>query len=107
VEGLKLIVQSEPAVIIGLVNAVLALIVLFGVPLSEEQSAGIIVFVNVVLGFATRMMVTPVAKVDARVDAEVEKALTEDAEPMTDEQRQLITDLRAIITTLQTAERGR
>ena len=100
-------IQEEPAVIFSVVNAVLALVVLFGVPLTEQQAGGIIVLVNVIVGFLTRQQVTPTIKVDAKVDAAVEDALTAEAEPLTPEERATLDALRAERDSLRRDARGR
>lgn len=51
--------KREPAVIIGLVQAGLALVVSFGVDLTIEQTGAILAFAAGVLGFVTRSQVTP------------------------------------------------
>lgn len=56
---LKLI-QAEPVRFVGAVQATLALAVLFGVDLSPEQLAGIVLAIAAWIGFVTRSQVTPV-----------------------------------------------
>lgn len=89
--GLKRIIVEEPAALIGFVNALMAVLVLFGFNLTDEQSAGIIALVNVGLGLLTRAMVTPTGKAqeqaqdaadNARAKAIVERAMSP-AETMT------------------------
>lgn len=104
--GLKRLIQNEPTMLVGFINAVMALLVLYGVDMTDEQSAGIIVVVNMALAIANRMMVTPVTRVNEQVDAAVEDALTAEAEPMTDEQRQIVNDLREIRDTLRRKVEG-
>ena len=63
--------KSEPALIVGIVVAVVALVVAFGVPISEDQKAGIVGVVTAVLallgnGAVVRSAVTPNTKVPAR-----------------------------------------
>jgi hypothetical protein len=53
------VIRSEPALIIGLVQAVLALVLAFGVDLSEEQIGSILAITSVILAIVTRMLVTP------------------------------------------------
>ena len=66
------ILNVEPAMVIGLVTAVLVLLVAFGVPLTTEQSeaiVGVTSAVLVVLGAVlTRSKVTPDVKVAAYED---------------------------------------
>jgi len=51
--------KTEPAVIVALVTAVLALAVSFGLDLTEDQTAAIITVVVIVAGLVTRSKVTP------------------------------------------------
>ena len=53
--------NREPAVILGLVGALIALGVGFGLPVSQEQTGLILAAVSAVLGFVTRARVTPAA----------------------------------------------
>jgi hypothetical protein len=76
-------IKKEPSLLFALVNATLALVVLFGLPLSEEQSAGIIVFVNAVVGILTRQSVTPNAKFNAEVNKEAANIASEIVNDMT------------------------
>lgn len=50
----------EPAVILGLVGALIALAVGFGLDVSAEQTGLIMAAVSAVLAFVTRSQVTPV-----------------------------------------------
>ena len=52
--------NREPAVILALVQAGIALVVSFGVDLSVEQTGALLAFTAGVLGFVTRSRVTPV-----------------------------------------------
>jgi len=54
--------KTEPAVILGLVGAVIALAVSFGLRLSSEQVGAIMAVVVSLLSIVTRQLVTPVAK---------------------------------------------
>lgn len=59
-------IRREPAVIVGLVSAVLTLVVTFGVPINSDQRGAIIGVVGAVLtllgAVVTRSQVTPTAK---------------------------------------------
>ena len=50
----------EPAVILAAVNAVLAVAVGFGLPVTTEQAALVMAAVSAVVGVITRSQVTPV-----------------------------------------------
>lgn len=51
----------EPALIAGLVNAVLALLITFGMHLTNEQVGAIMAVVNIALALLVRQNVTPTA----------------------------------------------
>jgi hypothetical protein len=53
------VVRQEPALILGLVQAVIALVLAFGVDLSTEQIGSIMALTAVILAIVTRMLVTP------------------------------------------------
>lgn len=53
--------RREPAAIIALVSAVIALVVAFGASLSAEQVGAIMAVVTIIAGLVTRSQVTPVA----------------------------------------------
>lgn len=50
----------EPAMILALVQAIFAVAIAFGFELTEEQLAGLVALVAVLLGVITRTRVTPV-----------------------------------------------
>jgi hypothetical protein len=52
-------IRREPALVAGLVQAVLALLVAFGVPLSDVQVGAILAVSAAVLAFVVRSKVTP------------------------------------------------
>lgn len=52
--------NKEPAVILALVQTILALVVSFGLNLSTEQVGGILAVSAAILGIVTRSKVTPV-----------------------------------------------
>ncbi len=54
------LVRSEPVRLVAAIQTTLAVAVLFGLPLSEEQLAGIVVAVSAWLALVTRRQVTPV-----------------------------------------------
>lgn len=52
-------VRNEPVLVVTLVTACLALLVSFGVTLSEAQTGAVVALVIAVLGFVARSKVTP------------------------------------------------
>ena len=61
----------EPALVLGAVQAVLALVVAFGLKLSVEQTGAILAATAAILAVVTRSQVTPVA--DPRLPGPVGK----------------------------------
>jgi predicted cation transporter len=61
--------QREPALVVGLVGAVIALLLAFGLDLSVDQQGAIMAAVVAVLAVVTRQSVTPNVSVAAKVDA--------------------------------------
>lgn len=57
----------EPALILGLVQAAIVLVMAFGLELDPQQIGAIMAFVNILLAVVTRSQVTPTSKID-RVD---------------------------------------
>lgn len=55
-------IRTEPALVSGLVQTVLALVVAFGLDLSNEQTAAILAVTAAVLALVVRSKVTPVDK---------------------------------------------
>ena len=104
-------IQEEPAAAISVVGAFMSLLVLFGVPLSDEQQGGVTFFLFLVAGFLTRWMVTPTAKFDAAVNAEAENIaeaiVTDQAAPLTAEERASLDVLRAERDALRSEMRER
>lgn len=60
------IIKREPALVSGLIAAIIALVTAFGMHLSEEQVGGIMAVVAALLAFITRSQVTPVAMLRQR-----------------------------------------
>ena len=54
--------NREPAMIIGLVQSAIILLVSFGLNLSNEQTGAILAFTAAVLAIVTRSQVSPVNK---------------------------------------------
>ncbi len=52
-------IKREPAVLLGLVQAVLALVLSFGLHITEEQMGAILAVTAFVLAIVTRQAVTP------------------------------------------------
>ena len=60
-------IQREPALVVGLVGAVIALALAFGLDLSVQQQGAIMAVVVAVLAVITRQSVTPNATVAEKV----------------------------------------
>jgi len=65
-------IESEPAMVIGVLDAVIMLLISFGVPISGDQKVqidGVLAAVGaLVAAYATRQLVTPTSKVQALVN---------------------------------------
>ena len=61
-------IRREPALVTGLVGAVIALGVSFGLELSGEQTGAIMALVSAILAVVTRQQVTPYTNVVERLD---------------------------------------
>ena len=59
-------IQREPALILGMVQATLALVVAFGLDLSADQVATILAVTAALLALVTRALVTPAGEVVAQ-----------------------------------------
>lgn len=57
--------KTEPALLMGLVQAGVILAVSFGLDLDDGQTAAILAFTAALLSVVTRQQVTPTAKVDS------------------------------------------
>ena len=53
------IVKNEPVLIQGLIQAILGLLLAFGISLSDAQTGSIMAVVAVILAIVARMFVTP------------------------------------------------
>jgi hypothetical protein len=66
--NLKLLLQREPAAAGSLVASIVPLLMVFGIaPLDQAQTAAIVVAVNAVVAFGTRLLVAPVPAPAVRV----------------------------------------
>jgi len=65
------VLKNEPALISGLVSAVIALAISFGAGLSDEQVGSIMAVVAIVLAILVRMFVTPTNKTADTTPADV------------------------------------
>jgi hypothetical protein len=59
------LIKNEPVLLQSLVQAILGLVLAFGVDLSNEQTGSIMALTAVVLAVAARAFVTPTNKIDA------------------------------------------
>jgi hypothetical protein len=58
------VIRREPALIVGLIEALLVLAVAFGLDLTAEQTAAIVAVATVLGGLVVRSQVTPVAELE-------------------------------------------
>ena len=52
-------IKNEPVLVTGLVTAIIALLLAFGVPVTQEQAGAILALVAALLAFVARAKVTP------------------------------------------------
>ena len=57
--------NREPALIVALIGALIALLIAFGLHLSAEQVGAVMALVTAALGLVTRSRVTPAAVIPA------------------------------------------
>ena len=75
-------IRREPALVTGIVGALIALGVAFGLELTGEQTGAIMAFVSALLAVVTRSQVTPYVNVVERaVDGEVVAGPANDLQP--------------------------
>ena len=66
--NLKLLLQREPAAVGSLIASIVPLLMVFGIaPFNEAQTAAVVVAVNAVVAFGTRLLVVPVPPPKVRV----------------------------------------
>lgn len=66
-------VKNEPALLSGAIQAVLGLLLAFGVDLSNEQTGAIMVVTAAILAFITRAAVVPVNRLEGPDDGYVDE----------------------------------
>lgn len=52
-------INAEPALVVGLIRAILVLLIVFGVPVTDEQKAALLGVVMMGLSLVTRSKVSP------------------------------------------------
>ena len=60
-------IRAEPALALGLVGSLIALLTAFGLDLSADKTAALMGFTSVMLGLVTRSLVTPVTPADPTI----------------------------------------
>lgn len=74
------IIKNEPVLISGLVQAVLGLLLAFGVSLSDEQVGSIMAATAVILAILARLFVTPTNKMTPAAPSPEQPMYPEDTE---------------------------
>lgn len=96
--GLQRVIRDEPVIITDAVRLTLLAIVLIGLNLSDEAVIAITAAVGAILTVASRALVTPNQKFDTAVNREAENIaeaiVTDQAAPLTDEERATLDELR-------------
>jgi hypothetical protein len=93
-DGLKRLIQDEPALIVGLVQSAIGIGTAFGLGWTAEQVAIVLAFTGTLLSVIARSMVTPNAAVVNHAESIAESIIEERAEPLTPEERATLTELR-------------
>lgn len=70
-DGLKRLIQTEPALLLGLVQSAIGLGTAFGLGWTAEQVAIVLAFTGTLLSVVARSMVTPMATVNETVEARI------------------------------------
>jgi hypothetical protein len=70
--GIKNLIQTEPVLLVGLVQSAIAMATAFGLGWSAEQVAIVLAFTQTFLTVIARSMVTPNQTFDAAVNVEAE-----------------------------------
>lgn len=92
--GLKRIITDEPVLIVGLVQAGIAMLVAFGLDWTPEQIGMVLAFTATMLSVVARAMVTPTANVAEQVDAQVRAERRDLMAPLTPEEAATLSVLR-------------
>ena len=69
---MKELFSQEPAMFLGVIQALLALFISFGLHLTIEQIGAILTFIAVLIAFITRSQVVPVDKLSKRTLDKIE-----------------------------------
>lgn len=77
-------IKNEPTLLSGLVQAVLGLLLAFGVSVSDEQTGSVMAVTAIILAIVVRSVVIPVHKVPAPVTALEPTEPEPDPQPMTE-----------------------
>ena len=93
-EGLTRLAKNEPTIIISIARYAILLGVTYGLATSDEQMALILGLVELVLLAFNRAAVSPVSQVSAQADRMAERIIEERAEPLTEEERRSLNELR-------------
>jgi hypothetical protein len=89
VNGIKNLIQTEPVLLVGLVQSAIAMATAFGLGWTAEQVAIVLAFTQTFLTVIARSMVTPNQQFDAAVNTEAENiasAVIKDHAPLTDDE---------------------
>lgn len=89
-DGLKRLITDEPVLCQGLVQAVIAMLVGFGLGWTADQVALVLAFTATVLAVAARAMVTPTANVADQVERQVQAQIVGDPHVLTDAELEML-----------------
>ena len=72
IKKMKELFSQEPAMFLGVIQALLSLFISFGLNLKTEQTGAILTFSAVLIAFITRSQVVPVDKLSTRTLNKIE-----------------------------------
>lgn len=64
------LIKNEPVLISGLIQAIIGVLLAFGVSVSDEQTGSIMAITAVILAILARLFVTPTNKLNGNTPAE-------------------------------------
>lgn len=92
--GIRRLITDEPVLLVGLAQALLAMLLAFGLNWSNEQVGMVLAFTSTLLAVVARAMVTPTANVEQQVTKQVARERALDDSTMSMEEYATLVELR-------------
>ncbi len=70
INGLKERIKNEPVAVMAVIEALLGVLVVFGIPMTPEQSFAVLVLAGAILTLIARQQVTPTRKLNQTMTTE-------------------------------------